>query len=162
MHHSSRPLGILTLTAHHRDWYHAGSQWKATGLETRLKVEGCLRKQVDLGREEFYLSQFFTSLFFVYTVLCSIFLAFSIETEEHLNPLWKSCKVYFRENFYMGKSLLQLFCWFSGLHRIKFQFPWKFHLSLLQSVEKGCVVVSIYTKPVVHLGHFKAGASLCF
>lgn len=73
--------------AHRGDWYHAGSQWKATGLRTRLKEKLCPRKQV-----EFYFLQFFTSPFVVYAVLRSIFLAFSFETEEHLKPHWKSCK----------------------------------------------------------------------
>lgn len=59
-------------------------------------------------------STFYHSLlafFFVYAVLCSIFLAFSIEIE-HLEPHWNSGKAYFKEKLYMGKSLLQAFCWF--------------------------------------------------
>lgn len=54
-------------------------------------------------------STVFTSPFFVYAVICSIFLAFSIEIEEHLKLHLKSCTDYFREKFYMGKSLLQEF-----------------------------------------------------
>lgn len=131
-------------------------------MKTRLKEMVCPRKQLYQGKEEFYLLQFFTSPFFVYAVLCSLFLAFSIEIEECLKPHWKSCTAYFRQKFYMHKPLLQAFCWFGGLHRTKFQFPWKFYLSLVQRVEKGCVVVSIYSKSVVHFGNFKAGASLCF